>query len=305
MPPVVSVIIPTYNRAHLVGRAIQSVLDQTYPEFELIVVDDASNDGTDKVVKNFNDPRIRYVRHNQNMGVAAARNTGINAAQGRYIAFQDSDDEWLPEKLDMQIKVFSNAPREVGVVYTDMWKINEGRKKYWHSPSNMPDDGIIYKRSLQRVFTIGIGTALIKRTCLSQSGIFDESFSSLEDFEFFIRISKFFCFYHIDVPLVKYHDTKNSVSKKDDAHFDAYESIFKMYQEDMDKESVAEFQFTIGNILYQRGLPDKGRFLLLSAARSCPLNKKYVVAALASLLGKGAYATICRLKRLICPLDTA
>lgn len=98
--PTVSVVIPTYNRAHLVGRAIQSVLNQTYQDFEIIVVDDGSTDNTEEVVKSFNDPRIRYIRHDQNRGGSAARNTGIKMARGEYIAFQDSDDEWLPEKLE-------------------------------------------------------------------------------------------------------------------------------------------------------------------------------------------------------------
>ena len=112
--PKVSVIIPTYNRAHLVGRAIRSVLNQTYQDFEIIVVDDGSTDNTEEVVKSFNDPRIRYIRHEKNRGGSAACNTGIRAARGEYIAFQDSDDEWLPEKLEKQMQVFENTPTGVG-----------------------------------------------------------------------------------------------------------------------------------------------------------------------------------------------
>ncbi len=97
--PMVSVIIPTYNRAHVLGRAIRSVLDQTYQDFELIVVDDGSSDHTGEVVATFADPRIHYLRHEKNRGAAAARNTAIKTAQGEYIASLDSHDEWLPEKL--------------------------------------------------------------------------------------------------------------------------------------------------------------------------------------------------------------
>ena len=98
--PRVSVIIPTYNRAHLIGRAIQSVLAQTYQDFEVIVVDDGSTDNTEEVVLNFGSEKMRYIRHGTNRGVAAARNTGIRNARGEYIAFQDSDDEWYPNRLE-------------------------------------------------------------------------------------------------------------------------------------------------------------------------------------------------------------
>ena len=103
--PTVSVVIPTYNRAPLIGRSIKSVLNQTYQDFEIIIVDDASTDNTKEVVSNFNDERIRYIQHEENKGEAAARNTGIKATRCDYIAPQDSDDEWIPEKLSTQIEL--------------------------------------------------------------------------------------------------------------------------------------------------------------------------------------------------------
>jgi len=98
--PTISVIIPTYNRANFIDVAIKSVLNQSYQDFEIIIVDDGSTDNTEEIVKNFNDFRINYFFHKFNQGISAARNTGIKACQGKYIAFLDSDDEWLPEKLD-------------------------------------------------------------------------------------------------------------------------------------------------------------------------------------------------------------
>ena len=96
--PTVSVIIPTYNRANLIGRSIQSVLGQTYRDFEVIIIDDNSTDNTGEVVRSFRDPRIIYIKLSSNSGVSAARNQGIQMAKGTYIAFQDSDDEWFPHK---------------------------------------------------------------------------------------------------------------------------------------------------------------------------------------------------------------
>ena len=125
----VSVIIPTYNREKLVSRSIQSVLDQTYQDYEIIVVDDASIDNTEKVVKSFNDVRIRFLRSNLNKGGSAARNMGIIAANGEYIAFLDSDDEWLPEKLEKQISILKNLKSlEWGGIYCGHILISNNRK---------------------------------------------------------------------------------------------------------------------------------------------------------------------------------
>jgi glycosyltransferase involved in cell wall biosynthesis len=130
LKPTVSVIIPTYNRAHLIGRAIQSVLKQTYQDFEVIVVDDGSIDNTEEVVKKIQENRVYYYKHDKNKGGSAARNTGISLAKGEYIAFQDSDDEWLPEKLEKQIGVFNNQTKNVGVVYTGFYRIEGNNKTY-------------------------------------------------------------------------------------------------------------------------------------------------------------------------------
>ncbi|GAH74960.1 unnamed protein product, partial [marine sediment metagenome] len=167
--PTVSVIIPTYNRAYLIGRAIQSVLNQTYQDFEIIVVDDGSTDDTEEIVRSFKDKRIGYVRHEKNKGAAAARNTGIKAAKSEYIAFQDSDDEWLPEKLEKQMKVFENAPPEVGVVYTDFLRI-KGNKKI-HIPFSWvtQKEGNIHKELLKGNF-VTTQSVVIRKKCFKKSG---------------------------------------------------------------------------------------------------------------------------------------
>jgi glycosyltransferase involved in cell wall biosynthesis len=116
--PAVSVIIPTYNRAEFLRLAITSVLNQTFQDFEIIVVDDASEDHTHEVVHNFRDKRIKYIHHEVNKRVAAARNTGVLNSSGAYIAFVDDDDEWLPKKLQMQVALLENSPSIVGGVYT-------------------------------------------------------------------------------------------------------------------------------------------------------------------------------------------
>ena len=113
--PVISVITATYNHSHLLGRCIQSVLNQTFQDFELIIVNDGSTDDTEKIVSNLSNEKVKYVRHPKNQGASVARNTGIRLAKGDYIAILDDDDEWMPEILEKQMKVFYTAPPEVGV----------------------------------------------------------------------------------------------------------------------------------------------------------------------------------------------
>src|SRR5207237_7043535 len=116
--PKVSVIIPTHNRSGFLRLAVLSVLKQTFPDFELVIVDDASGDDTPAVVKRFEDPRIRYIRHERNLRIAAARNTGISNSTGEYVAFLDDDDEWLPSKLQKQVSALDHSASTVGAVYT-------------------------------------------------------------------------------------------------------------------------------------------------------------------------------------------
>jgi glycosyltransferase involved in cell wall biosynthesis len=184
--PAVSVIIPTYNRAHLIGRAIQSVLDQTYQDFEIIIVDDGSTDNTEVVLKKFQnkDERIRYIRHDKNKGGSTARNTGIKAARGRFIALLDSDDEWLPEKLQKQLEVFESSPPEVGVVYTKTY--HRANKKIYPFSKEEQKDGMIFQDLLNLDISKNCGqtsTLLIKKECFEKVGLFDERFPRQQDTE--------------------------------------------------------------------------------------------------------------------------
>jgi glycosyltransferase involved in cell wall biosynthesis len=113
MRPVVSVILPTYNRASTLGRAVDSVLKQTFDDFELIIIDDGSTDESDAVLRAYtNDGRVRVIRQARNTGCAEARNVGVTASSGLYLAFQDSDDEWLPDKLEKSVAALEALPPE-------------------------------------------------------------------------------------------------------------------------------------------------------------------------------------------------
>jgi glycosyltransferase involved in cell wall biosynthesis len=187
--PKVSVIIPTYNRAHLIGRSIKSVLDQTFIDFELIVVDDGSTDNTEEVVKAYNDQRIRYIRYTKNRGAPAARNTGIRAARGEYIAFNDSDDEWLPQKLERQMAFFErDQGGNLGLVVCDYWIVRKNKEILCKPIENR----LNYERLLEYFSDSGIGTTqfILKRNIVSPELYFDEKLVALQDWDLLLRLSR-------------------------------------------------------------------------------------------------------------------
>lgn len=201
--PTVSVIIPTYNRAHLVVRAIRSVLNQSFQDFEIIVVDDGSTDNTEEVINNFNDSRIRYIRHEKNRGVSAARNTGILAARGEYIAFLDSDDEWLPQKLEKQVKAFKTLEEKVGLIYTGICFVDPSGRPLGERRSTF--SGYVFHELLKRNIIGTASSVMLRRKCLISTGLFDEALPFREDYDLWIRIAKNFEIFAIPEVLTRHY----------------------------------------------------------------------------------------------------
>ena len=198
--PKVSVIIPTCNRPELLSRAIKSVLNQTYQDFELIVVDDGDEKLAEDVVRQFNNHRIKYIKHSEQKGGSAARNTGIKAAQGEFIAFLDDDDEWLPEKLEIQMTRFENTPREVGFCFSAVKNIYGD-----HEEDSKVKDGIddCHELALRRLKGFLTVTLIIKRYVFDEVGMFDERLPSHQEPDLMIRVSKKFKGLGINKPLVR------------------------------------------------------------------------------------------------------
>ena len=294
----VSIIIPTYNCARLIGRAIQSVLNQTYRDFELIIVDDSSTDNTDKIVKKFQeqDKRVKYIRHEKNRGGSAARNTGIKNAKGEYIAFQDSDDEWLPEKLKKQIEVFKNTSSKVGVVYTGFWRIKDNEKTYIPQSWVKQKDGNIYFELLKGNF-VGTPTILIKKKCFKKVGMFDENLPRLQEWELVIRLSKYYNFKCIDEPLLVSYYTSDSISANNDALIKAIELIITKHFTDFSKykKILSRHYFGLGRILYLDGDLINGRRYFMKAIKKYPLNIKYSLSYLVSFFGPRTFNKVTKI----------
>jgi glycosyltransferase involved in cell wall biosynthesis len=188
--PLVSVVIPTYKRAELISRAINSVLGQSYQNLEIIIVDDHSQDNTAKIIQNITDNRIRYHYHTINQGGAAARNTGINQALGQYVAFLDSDDVWLPQKLELQLKAIAKQANNLQQVvsYTKFQKSS----KVFYQPSILPRRGKRQTENIANYFWLGSGeiltsTLLVSRS-LATANLFQTNLSKHQDLDFVLRL---------------------------------------------------------------------------------------------------------------------
>jgi glycosyltransferase involved in cell wall biosynthesis len=294
--PTVSVILPTYNRARLLGRAIQSVFAQTYQDFELIVVDDGSTDNTESLVKSFNSEKIRYIRHRQNKGASAARNTGIQSAKGAYIAFQDSDDEWMPEKLEKQMRAFETAPPEVGIVYTGFFIITTNKREYKPSAEITPKDGNIFSSIIKGEYLVSPQTIVVKRECFEKAGLFDEHLPAMEDWEMALRLSKHYHFKYINEPLVLYYPQSDSLSRNKSAVIQAYQQVLERYFEDIkqDKRLMAKHYLRLGHFLYSNGELSQGRNHFTRSIKLYPLDIKAIGAFLFSCFGTRLYKILAR-----------
>ena len=181
--PLVSVIIPTYNKSHFLKHTIESVINQTYSNIEIIVIDDGSTDNTEELAKSYGS-KIKYIKQN-NLGGTASRNTGIKSATGKYLNFLDHDDLFLPEKIEKQVRVLESNPK-VGFVHCRYFFIDEIGKQL--AKVFILPEGNIYKKLIAGCF-IWSGAPLIRKSCIDKVGIFDESIWS-SDWDMWLRIVK-------------------------------------------------------------------------------------------------------------------
>lgn len=205
--PLISVIIPTYNRASLIKRSAQSVLNQTYKNLELIIVDDGSTDNTEEVINSIKDERIVYVKQ-QNQGCCAARNKGIDLAKGEYIAFQDSDDVWHSDKLEKQIETLKQ--NNADVVFCKIFKHGNIVKKIEPRQIKL---GFLPKDILPiNIFP----QTLFGKKEIFLNNKFDENMKAIEDFEILLRIQKKCSIFCMNEAMVDYYVQPDSITQKNE-----------------------------------------------------------------------------------------
>jgi len=299
--PKISVIIPTYNRADLITRAISSVLNQTYKSFEIIVIDDGSTDNTKEVLKSYIEKKqIKYL-YQQNHGPAAARNLGIKYSKGELIAFLDSDDEWLPEKLEKQIKIFNESKNaRLGVVYCDV-AIMEGRKQIAERRSIYK--GKIFPQILEKDIVWGGSSAMVNRKIFSVCGNFDENLPESDDWELWIRVSKKFNFDFVPEVLVKQyvHPGSLSVTIPKLKKIKAYQYILKKFLKDYQNNPkiFSNYLCHLGSLYCQAGNISEGQKLFIKALSQSPLNMNTYLYFLVSFFGPKIYKKLVGINRLL------
>ena len=220
--PAVTVVIPAFNEAATIGAAIDSVIAQTFTDFELLIIDDGSTDGTASIAGQRDDPRIT-VHSFENKGLAASRNRGIDRAHGHYIAFLDADDLWLPEKLARQCRVLANHP-DAALVYSWTDCIDEQGKFLRHG-SHVQCEGQVYEQLLVRNFMDNGSSVMVTADVFSAIGLFNEDLPAGEDWDMWLRIAARYplaCAAHADV---LYRIRKTSMMSNVDRQFSCMTKI--------------------------------------------------------------------------------
>lgn len=243
----VSVIIPNYNRENLIIRAVNSVLNQSYQDIEVIVVDDCSTDNSLKMLDKIKDVRLKIFRLKENSGACVARNKGIEEAKGEYISFLDSDDEWLPDKIKIQLKFLEN--NNCDAVFTQFYYfgLNKYGKKIEIRP-NLKND-INYLSQILYANCVAMDTLMVKRDVFN-SIKFDEKLLRYQDWDIAIQIAKEYRLSFLSIPTLKVYEQRDSItySTSKEKKYMSLKHLYNKYQELILQypEAQSHFLWTMG-----------------------------------------------------------
>lgn len=257
----VSVIIPTWNRARELANAVSSILAQTYPVHEILVCDDGSDDDSKAVVAGFDDPRVKWVPGPRGGRPAIPRNRGMRIATGEWLAFLDSDDTWLPDKVQQQLSLASSLG--VSAVASNAWRVVDGDasvQKYLRHASP-----VVALSDLVRVNLVICSSVMVKRDCLTSAIGFPEEveLKALEDYSLWLRIATQTDFGYIDTPLVNYRDDpKNSIRANGVGKAEERERVFRnAYEWSQGCAGVSPEAKRLLRKAYRRALRKNGKYI--------------------------------------------
>jgi len=276
--PTVSVIIHTYNNEKFIAETVASVLNQTYKDYEIIVVDDGSVDGTRDVLMPYMQ-KIRY-HYKENGGIASAKNAGIGLSQAEFVAFLDHDDLWVPDKLQLQMEHFNENP-QIGLVYAKYTSFRDGKEL--RTKPEKGYSGWIFKELLSKSF-IQTSTVVVKRECLDAAGPYDETFSLGDEYDMFLRIARKFQCGFVDKGLTRYrvHDTNasNNDFLFDNENLGVYKKIYNNFT-DLDgvekkilRKRIARYSMKVAEGLYSQGKLEESKEYQKEANNFLPFYKR-------------------------------
>jgi glycosyltransferase involved in cell wall biosynthesis len=254
------------------------------------VVDDCSSDRTKQVVESYCEERIEYIQHNRNRGACAARNTGIKAARGDYIAFLDSDDEWMKTKLEQQVERMEHSPQNVGVIYTGYKVSSADYEEIGQIPTKSGD---IFRDQLMKDWVSPTSTVLVRSECFEQVGDFNTELSARQDYEMWTRIARKYHFDFVSNILVTLHsNTSNRLSDNISSRMSAHKSVLDQFKQDIDELSFLSRQkslsyqyFTMGRYLQKNRQFSKSQSYFLRSTVSYPLNLKALLSLFLAAIG--------------------
>jgi glycosyltransferase involved in cell wall biosynthesis len=307
--PLVSVVLPTYNRPESLPDSIESVTNQTYKRIELIVVDDHSDTSQQNTVNSVSHEGLHdmiFVRHNENRGLSAARNTGIKRASGQLVAFLDDDDVWKADKIERQVGVFRRAGSEVGAVCTGIRSIDASGSVI--SVRSIEPEGDITKDLLYDT-VVSVPTLLVRRSVIADAGLFDERLKVYEDREWVIRLSQHCKFRSIRDPLLvtqrdEDHEslTPDLETRKEVSHpilLETCRMVAAEYGFVAERKTVAYATFDLGDIALRQGEYREAQKSILRAILLWPFVLKFYPYMLAAALGNRGYKTARKAKRAV------
>ncbi|EMA58932.1 glycosyltransferase [Halorubrum lipolyticum] len=291
--PLVTAVVTTYNRPSYLRDSVESVIEQTYEPIELVVVDDCSDTPASETLADVDTDALagyRCVRHRTNRGVNAARNTGVEAGTGAYVAFLDDDDRWVPEKLERHVDAFEAADENVGVVYSGMKAVHEDGAREELPPRI---DGDLTKALLCRN-VVGSMSVVTVRADVAREVPFDEEFEAWADLEWFVRVSQRVPFVRLPEALVVYEYTSHGRLSDDfekkrcgyDSFLDRFDDAAAAYGRPFRRKMRAWAAFRAGSSALYTGNYGEARRLLFTAVARYPLEPRFLTYLLASLGGR-------------------
>ncbi|EMA61298.1 glycosyl transferase family protein [Halorubrum distributum JCM 13561] len=289
----VSVVIPTYNRSHILSRAIESVLNQSYSNFELIIVDDGSTDGTKEMISQYSDSRIQFIELGSNKGANAARNEGIRKSNGKYISFLDSDDEFAADHLEKAISYLEQAPRSAKGVYTSQKEYLNGT---FHSSSVAKKVLDSPKQIIRRYSANGFSSFTFSSDIFDNIELLDEELEAYQDMDFLIRFLQYYELHPISDFLVKYHIHDEQISSDPDRRLSALEQLISKHKKTIEKSNTGYLHYSRGFQYVEKNSMNKAKTEFAAAIKSDPIKFRYYFQFFSSLFGYSGFKTINNMK---------